>query len=281
MSTPEHSRSASRRTWVWVIVACVAVVAIVVGVILATSSDDEPATTPTGSPTASAPSGSATPSASASATATPTPTSTALAGCPPTDATTPQGADVVETVDVDGDGRADQAWITGGAERTFGVTTASGATFSAPIDSSSPERAAAVVQLIQKEEIPIALVDTGREALLLSLTDCAVTPVQNAQDQPYTFDRGFADQGTGVGCTDVDGVLRLAGLNAVSADDGATFDVTRTFVDLDAEGRHVTNGEPEKVATGAGKDELVVTTAHEVSCGDLVAGNDGPVEPEL
>ena len=181
---------------------------------------------------------------------------------------------------MDGDGREDQGWISAGADRRFGITTASGATFSAPIDSASPQRASAVVQVIQKDAIPIAIVDTGREALLFSLADCAVTPVQNAQGQPYTFDRGFADAGTGVGCTEDDGVLRLAGLNAVSADDGDTFDVTRTYVDLDADGRKATNGDAEKVATGAKKDDAVVTTAQEVSCGTLVAGKDGPVEPE-
>ncbi|WP_156044228.1 hypothetical protein [Cellulomonas sp. HZM] len=185
-----------------------------------------------------------------------------------------------EIVDIDDDGHEDQAWITPGADRRFGITTSSGATFSAPIDSASPERASAVVERVQADRIPIALVDTGREALLFSLAGCAVTPVQNAQGDPYTFDRGFGDQGTGVGCTKDDGVLRLAGLDAVSKDDGKTFDVTRTWVDLDAQGRHATNGEKETVATGAGKDDAVVTTAQEVSCGTLVAGKDGPVEPQ-
>lgn len=278
MSAPEPEPSASRRTWAWVIVACVVVVAVVVAVILATRPDDDaaapgPTTGPTTSTTsAPAPASSATPAATSSTTAAP-------AGCAPTEGTTPENADVAEVTDVDGDGREDQGWLTGGADRRFGITTASGATFSATIDSASPEPASAVVQVVQTEQLPIALVDLGREALLYSLAGCAVTPVQNAQGEPYTFDRGFGDAGTGVGCTSDDGVLRLAGLNAVSADDGATFDVTRTFVDLSPDGRTATNGEPEQVATGAAKDEPVVTTAQEVSCGDLVAGQDGPSEP--
>ena len=282
MSTPEHSRPASRRTWVWVIVACVVVVGVVVAVIVTSGSgDDDAVATPsaTTSPTAT-PAPSSSPSASASVSATPTPSATtAAAGCAPNDEVAPGGADVVEVVDVDDDGRADHAWISPGADRRFGITTASGATFSAPIESAAPERASAVVQVIQQDVIPIALVDTGREALLFSLAGCSVSAVQNAQGDPYTFDLGFADAGTGVGCTEVDGSLRLAGLNAVSSDDGVTFDVTRTFVDLDADGRSATNGAAEKVATGAGKDEAVVTTAQEVSCGELVAGEDGPVEP--
>jgi hypothetical protein len=268
--------TASRRTWAWVVVACLVVVAVVVAVILATRPDDDaaaPAPTTSTATTTGAPS-------SAPPTATPTTTTTARTGCAPTDDTTPASAVVAEVVDVDGDGREDQGWITGGADRRFGITTASGATFSAAIDSASPEPASAVVQRVQRDELPIALVDVGREALLYSLSDCAVTPVQNAQGEPYTFDRGFGDAGTGVGCTSDGGVLRLAGLNAVSADDGATFDVTRTFVDLSSDGRTATNGEAEQVATGAAKDDPVVTTAQEVSCDDLVAGQDGPNEPE-
>ena len=42
-------------------------------------------------------------------------------------------------------------------------------------------------------------------------------------------------------------------------------------MDLDADGRQASNGAPEQVATGAAADEPVVTTAQEVSCGDLVA----------
>lgn len=275
MSRPEPDPSASRRTWAWVVVACVVVVAVVVAVILATRPDDDaaapaPTTSPSSSP-ATAPS-----AAPASTTAT----TAAPAGCAATDATTPEDAGVAEVMDVDGDGREDQAWITSGADRRFGITTASGATSSAVLDSASPEPASAVVQVVQSEEIPVALVDLGREALLYSLAGCGVTPVRDVQGEPYTFDRGFGGAGTGVGCTSQGGVLRLAGLDAVSADDGATFDVTRTFVDLSADGRTATNGEPEQVATGAAKDAPVVTTAQEVSCGDLVAGEDGPSEPQ-
>lgn len=184
-----------------------------------------------------------------------------------------------EVVDVDGDGRPDQAWLTGGADRALGITTASGATFSVPIDSASPVPASAVVQVVQADAVPVALVDVGREAKVFAVVDCALVAPTNAQGEPYTFDRGFAGQGTGVGCTQDGGVLRLAGLDAVAADDG-TFTVTRTYVDLTDAGRQARNGDPQEVATGAGADEPVVTTAQEVSCGDLLAGRDGPVEPQ-
>lgn len=282
MSTPSAAPSGSRRTWGWVVAAIVVVVAVVVAVILLTRPDDDASTaSPSTVPSSASPSPTTTSTPPAPAPSpTSSATSTTATGCAPNDERPPSSADPVEVIDVDGDGRKDQAWISSGSGRRFGITTASGATFSAAIDSASPQPASAVVNVVQQEAIPIALVDLGREALLYSLTDCAVTPVQNAQGDPYTYDRGFADAGTGVGCSQDGDVLRLAGLNAVSKDDGKTFDVTRTFVDLAADGRHATNGDEATVATGAPKADAVVTTAQEVSCGDLVAGKDGPVEQQ-
>jgi hypothetical protein len=268
---PDHAPS-SRRGWLIAlsVLPGIAVVVIVVLMLQDHGSSDEPAATPTQSTTSATPEPTTT-----TATATPTP----AAGCAPNSATAPQGSDVVTVADVDGDGRNDQAWLSPGAGREFGITTASGATFSIAIDSASPVPASAIVNLVQTDEVPIALVDLGREALLYSLAECQVRPVANAQGQPYRFDRGFAGVGTGVGCT---GPSRdLAGLNAVQDADG-TFTVTRTLVTLDADGRHAMNGSPEQVATGAADNEPVVTTAQEVSCGELVAGHpaDGPIEPQ-
>jgi hypothetical protein len=184
-------------------------------------------------------------------------------------------------VDVDGDGEADTAWLTGGPDRRFGITTASGATFSVAVDSASPQRASAVVNVVAAGDgtAPVALVDTGREVQLYSAADCDLAATQNLAGDAYTFDKGFTGHGTGVGCTEVDGALRLAGLNATTGK-GATFTVTRTFVDLDDDALAATNGEESTVARGAGPDEPVVVTAQETSCGELVAGEDGPVEPQ-
>lgn len=271
MSTP----SAPRRRPVGIVV--LAVVVILLLVVLAGLLIHRATTgTSTGSTTTSAP---ATTSAGARPTSSTSARPTTSAGCPATPGvTTPAGADVREVVDVDGDGRPDQAWLTGGEDRRFGITTASGATFSIAIESASPLPAAAVVGVVQGDQ-PIALIDLWREALVYSLDGCAVTAPTNAQGTPYTFDRGFGDVGTGVGCSQDGAVLRLAGLDAVQAAD-STFTVTRTWVDLSKDGRKATNGAKSTVATGAAGTEAVVTTAQEVTCGDAVAGKDGPVEPQ-
>ena len=275
--TPNPDTGTNRRTWPWIVLTVAAVLVVLVVVWLANrpaASDPATATPPPSGTTAS-------PAPTDSTSPTDDPSTPAAAGCPATDDGPPTDASTHEIVDVDGDGRPDSAWLTGGADRAFGITTASGATFSAPVESASPVPASAVVNVVAAGDgtAPVALVDTGREVLLLSVADCAATPTQNAQGEPYTFDKGFTGFGTGVGCTEVDGALRLAGLNAVS-DDGSSFTVSRTFVDLDAGARTATNGQTDTVAEGAAPDDPVVVTAQETSCGDLVAGTDGPVEPQ-
>lgn len=229
--------------------------------------------------------GSDSPSPSAAASTTPAPTTSEASpsattgpGCSPTEIGAPADAIFVQVIDVDGDGRPDKAWISGGSGRSFGITTASGATFSTPIVSASPVPAKGVVNKVGADGTPIAIVDVEREALVYSLADCSITQTKNAEGAAYTFDRGFGDEGTGVGCSTVGGVLQLAGLLATQ--EGAGWTVTQTLVDLSNNGTLATNGEKSVVATGAAATDPVVVTAKEVSCGDVVAGQDGLVEPQ-
>lgn len=203
-----------------------------------------------------------------------------LQGCAATDDGTPSGAGTAKVIDVDGDGADDLAWITAGADRRFGITTQSGATFSIAIDSASPIRASAVVNVVGESDTPTALVDDGRAVHVFSVSDCDLHVVQNKDGAPYTFDKGFTGYGTGVGCIADDGALHLAGLNAEADSNGEKFKVTRTLVDLSSDGMQAINGEPKVVAEDASADDPVVTTAQETTCGDFTAGEHGPLEPE-
>ncbi|MEU2198686.1 hypothetical protein [Isoptericola sp. NPDC019482] len=275
--SPTPGPAPARNPWTWRVVVLAAVVVLAVAVwLVVRDGGGDGATAASPSPTATA-----TATHDTSPDPSSSPTTTGAAGCAETDDGTPEGADTHEVVDVDGDGAADTAWLTAGAERRFGITTASGATFSAAIDSASPQRASAVVNVVAAGDgtTPIALVDTGREVLLFSAADCDLAATQNLAGAPYTFDKGFTGQGTGVGCTEVDGDLRLAGLNATSAD-GSSFTVERTFVDLDDAALNASNGDESTVATDAGPDDPVVVTAQETTCGEAAVGEDGPVEPE-
>lgn len=192
------------------------------------------------------------------------------AGCPAGGNGIPKGADSAPTLDVDGDGRPDTQWIAGAPAAdgsvTFGVTTASGGTFTGSIASASPVRRSLLVADVTGKGELIALGSDGRQVLLYAISKCRIILVQNVQDRQYAFDLGFTGHGTGVGCVDVDGngTRDLAGLLA----HGTT--VTRTAVELS--GPRATNGPS---ATAAGASQAEVDLAHQVTCGDLTLAADG------
>ena len=191
-------------------------------------------------------------------------------GCPASGKGVPAGADSAPTLDVDGDGRADTEWIARSpapdGSVAFGVTTASGSTFTGRIESASPIRRSVLVADVTGHGQLIALASDGRQVLLYAISRCAIIPVQNAQGEQYAFDLGFTGYGTGVGCVDVDGdgTRDLAGLLA----EGST--VTRTAIELD--GPRATNG-PSATTTDASPAQ--VELARQVTCGDLTLADDG------
>jgi hypothetical protein len=171
---------------------------------------------------------------------------------------------------VDGDGRPDTEWISTqiGADGavTFGVTTASGATFTSQLRSASPVARSVLVADVTGHGELIALAGDGRQVLLYGISDCQLVPEQNQQGQQYAFDLGFTGFGTGVGCADVDGdgVADLVGLQA----EGTT--ITSTVVRLD--GPRATNGTSR---TTEGATAAQVDAASQVSCGDRTLAADG------
>ncbi|HEY0218097.1 MAG TPA: hypothetical protein VGC57_17025 [Cellulomonas sp.] len=230
------------------------------------SGDAEPAppTTATAPATATAPSAPAT-------------TAPAIAtGCAPAGTGVPAGASTVSTIDLDGDGAGDTLWISGaGSDRQVGVTTASGATTSLPIDLAGPAGATAFALRPDPADPAEVLVTDNRLADLLVLDGCALAPVTDAAGAPWQFDLGYTGYGTGVGCVDVDrdGTLDLAGLNLL--EDGAT--VTRTAIDVT--GTLAAAGTEDQVTIDPA-DQTAVDTAHALTCGDRTAAADGVHEPQ-
>jgi hypothetical protein len=237
--------------------------------------DDTATTAPPPSPASS---GSA--SAPGSGTGTGTGTGTA-AGCAATGDGVPADAASVAGVDLDGDGEPDTLWLTtvGSAEgRAVGVTTASGATFSLPVDLAGPAGASALA-LGPDAGVPGAVIVTDdRLADLLVVQDCALVAVTDTGGTPWQFDLGYTGYGTGVGCVDVAGTgsTVLAGLN-LTGDTGAAQVVTRTAIDVTG-----------TVATPSGSDAVTVQpddtaaleSAREITCGDRTLTDDGVHEPQ-
>ena len=203
-------------------------------------------------------------------------------GCAATSSGTPAGAATAPTIDVDGDGRDDTAWLAGpaGAQRSFGITTASGATFSTPFSSASPIAASALAFEPDGELPAYALISDGRLGSLWLLADCSVTAVTNPQGDLYTFDLGgFTGFGTGVGCVDLDadGRRDLVGLLAESVDPSTTR-IERTIVRLD--GDHASNGTSDELTARSPADDAEIESARSVTCGDLTLDGNGVHEPE-
>ncbi|GIG26536.1 hypothetical protein [Cellulomonas denverensis] len=209
------------------------------------------------------------PAATVTAEPTAAPTS---AGCVPAGDGVPGGAQSITTLDLDGDGGDDQLWIADdGADRTLGVTTASGATFTHPIDLAGPAGATAFALRPAPGDPGLVLLSDNRVADLLMVQGCALVAVTDAEGRPWQFDLGFAGNGTGVGCVDLtgDGQPDLAGLNA----DPDTGTVERTQITLT--GTVAAAGTRDQVTPGAQDD-----TAHAITCGDRTMDADGVREAQ-
>ncbi|WP_127784428.1 hypothetical protein [Rhodococcus sp. X156] len=173
---------------------------------------------------------------------------------------------------MDGDGRRDTGWLDRGT--TLGITTASGATFSLPVDlAGGGSRSALVADPDGRGSTIAALVSDGRTVELFVVRNCGLFPAHNAQGETYRFDLGLRGNGTGVGCSQVQGSSgrTLVGLNQRLDDSGQSVDVTRTQVLI--EGTSARNGASDTVAALPGSG--AADTASGVTCGDLSMATDG------
>jgi hypothetical protein len=229
-----------------------------------------PAPTATGAPPTSTEPG--TPTASATATDEPVPTPTGAAtgaGCSPNSDTMPAGAVHRQTIDVDGDGLADTEWISATPTLEFGVTTASGATFSYPLSSAAPTTREGFIARLNDHRI-ISLVDDGRAAYAHFFGNCKWVETKTFSGTPYPLDfNDFAGIGSGVGCSLGYVVQFQATLS------GGTYTVTKTPLNLNTDGSKASGGTAVTVVSGAPASDSRVKVAKELSCQAVTVSNGG------
>jgi len=236
-------------------------------------------TTPMTAPTATATAAPAAPTAAGGITtavvAAPAPSFTPLSGCAPTGTGVPAGATSKQIVDVDGDGRPDTGWLSDGGT-TFGITTASGATFSVPIELAGGGPRTVLVADTDGHGTIAALASDGRTVELLLVHDCGLSPATNAQGAHYEFDLGFRGTGTGVGCSQITGTptRSLVGLNVHLNAAGLPDSIHRTQIILGA--TTARNGITDTIPTEG--NPAATQSGGTISCGDLTLNRDGITE---
>jgi hypothetical protein len=190
-----------------------------------------------------------------------------MPGGPPPSAATKRVDDVY--------GQPATLWITN--EDTVGITTADG-TGSARVHTASPIPQQALLFDAQQDGNHQIIVDTGREALLYTVSGCTITPVVDQQGAPFLFDRGHRrGTGDGVGCSDLGDGPHLVGLLQLGdQQDKPLWTVRRTEIDLN--GATASIGRSD-IVTATSDHDPAWTTAGQISCGDLTIGRDGVSAP--
>ena len=267
------------------------VVAVVAVAVLAGCST--PTATPNTGGGASASAGAtttATPTTTPTISSTPFPASTGAAAGPGCAATPgesmPAGATTALVSDLDGDGRDDTEWMSQDPDFRFGITTASGATFSVR-DTLAGANGHNGWTATLGNGANVAVVDDGRTARLFGIAECRfVTPV-GVDGNNYEFDmHNLRGNGTGVGCrpADVNGSgeqrglatqLQLGGYQVLANADG-TSTVQFTTVIVAPDSSVATNGDTTTVVANVAADDPAVTLANRSSCLDVpIVSTDG------
>lgn len=230
-----------------------------------------PAPTPSASATASTPSTpSQTPSSTPSATPTPTATSPASAGgCAATSAQMPADAVTHKTIDVDGDGIADTEWISESPTLEFGVTTASGATYSYPLATASPAAREGFIARLNDHRI-VSMVDDNRSVYVHFFVNCAWVETKNSHGLQYPLDfNDYTGTGSGVGCS----FGYVESYQATSTATGWT--VKETPLNLNATGSIANPGVMTTVVANASASDPRVKAAKTISCVSVTIASGG------
>ncbi len=206
----------------------------------------------------------------------------AAAGCAPGGAPPPADTARRQVADLDGDGLPDTLWVgrfqdnTGRVNRVVGVTTATGANSDVEVTSASPIGLTALAIDAQNDGGNQIIVSDGRGARLYTFAACQLQTVVDAHNgRPFLFDlQNLRDTGTGVGCSDLGDGRRLVALQALQ--NAGQWSVRRTEVELT--GATAITGKSDTVMATSAQD-LAVTSAETISCGDLTISKDGVEQP--
>ncbi|MDH6237619.1 hypothetical protein [Cryobacterium sp. CG_9.6] len=222
-----------------------------------------PAATPT---TSATPSSSAVPTATPTAAAPETPGAASGAGCPSGGEPRPSDTYAAAIDDLDGDGEADSEWYAETSPFRYGVTTASGATFSVNDGLAGPGTHRGWSARLANGVV-VTVLDDGRGATLHAIVDCAFVTPLDVLGEPYRFDlQNRLGNGTGVGCRMGTTGRELVGFQTDEQSDGR-FDVTTTEILVSIDGTTATNG--TRTRSDLAADDPAVTEAQTSSCGTV------------
>jgi hypothetical protein len=181
----------------------------------------------------------------------------------------PAGAVSHQTIDVDGDGRLDTEWLSDSPTLEFGVTTASGATYSYPLTTASPAPREGFIARLNDHRI-VSIVDDNRAAYLHFFVNCAWVETKDSAGNPFPLDFGdFSGTGSGVGCS-----LGYV-VSFQTTDSSSSYTVTKTPLNLNVTGSVATLGTPSPVVANASASDPRVTAAQEISCETVTVANGG------
>jgi hypothetical protein len=181
----------------------------------------------------------------------------------------PAGAVSHQTIDVDGDGLADTEWISDTPTLEFGVTTASGATFSYPLSTASPATREGFIAQLNDHRI-VSLVDDNRAAYVHFFVNCAWVETKHSNGTSFVLDfNDFAGTGSGVGCS-LGYVVQFQATNS-----GGSYTVTKTPLNLNTDGSRATLGTTTTVVTGVAATDSRVKVAQKLSCEAVTPSSGG------
>ncbi|KFF60854.1 hypothetical protein JF66_01775 [Cryobacterium sp. MLB-32] len=209
---------------------------------------------------------SASPAASVEPTVAPT-VDAGSAGCPPNDTARPNDTYAGEIPDVDGDDRVDSQWYAETSPFRYGITTASGATFSVADGLAGPGQHSGWSARLANGVI-VTVLDDGRGAGLFAMVGCEFVAPLDVTGSPYSFDmQNLRGHGTGVGCVAGPSGFELNGFKAAERSDG-TFTVTSTQINVAPDGRTAVNG-IRSTASGLAAGDPAVLEAQTSSCDSI------------